>query len=378
MRAHWLGWLAMASAVEPQAHAQVPTEPVAPAASAASPAAASPAAATAPDTGTYALAWVRDDGAESCPPGREFAADVTQRLGRSPFDPDAPRSIEIRVERTATGFRSRVHVRGNDGSTLGRRMLTNDEPTCAPLFSATALAVALLIDPDAALREPAGTPVAEFTEPSPPPPKPASLPEPVTTAAPTPAPPPPPPRRDHEGAAAALLGVYALGITPEGSPGLALQVSGRPDTHWGWSALALYVDPSEALHDNVTFSVGLTALGGLVSFRPLPRGANLAFEAGPWLGVLGTSVVVSDERPVSAVATSPGDFLFAALSAGVGFEAAVSTNVFVTARGHLLLPLIRRQLSVSVESSAGSTVEEVWTQPPVAGLFSAGVGFAFF
>src|SRR5688500_9055900 len=96
-----LGWLLVA--VARPAFAQVPTEPAAPA----PPAAHAPAAA--PDstgqTESYSLAWVRDDGAESCPTGRELARDVTLRLGRSPFDETAPRSIEIRVERTATGFR---------------------------------------------------------------------------------------------------------------------------------------------------------------------------------------------------------------------------------------------------------------------------------
>jgi hypothetical protein len=382
MRVHWLGWLAVALAFGRPAHAQVPTESAPPAATTSPPAPAAPslAPAAAQDSGTYSLAWVRDDGAESCPPGRELAADVAQRLGRSPFDPAAPRAIEIRVERTATGFRSRVHVRGGDGSTLGRRMLASDEPSCAPLFSATALAVALLIDPDAALREPARSPaVAEFTEPEPPPPPPPAPPPPQPAApAPTTDRPRAPARREHEVAAATLLGAYTLGLTPEGSPGAALQFGGRLTTHWGWSVAALYVDPSEASQGDVTFSVGLTAASAFVSFRPLPRGTNLAIEAGPWLGVLGTSVVVSDARPTSAVATSPGDFLFAALSAGVGFEATVSTNVFVTARGHLLAPLVRRQLSVSVENDGGTSPDPVWTQPPVAGLFSAGVGLLFF
>src|SRR5687767_9809216 len=102
MRVFRFGWLALGLARP--AFAQVPAE-----------------LPSASDPNTYSLAWVRDDGAESCPTGRELAKDVTARLGRSPFNENADRSIEIRVERTATGFRSRVHVLASDGHVLGRR-----------------------------------------------------------------------------------------------------------------------------------------------------------------------------------------------------------------------------------------------------------------
>src|SRR6187402_1032267 len=133
MRVLWSSRLALLAAAlsfaARPARAQQPTE-----ASPAPAATNTTRAPAAPDPGTYALSWVRDDGAESCPAGRELARDVTARLGRSPFDETAARTIEIRVERTATGFRSRVHVRGVDDGVLGRRMLTSDEPSCAPLF----------------------------------------------------------------------------------------------------------------------------------------------------------------------------------------------------------------------------------------------------
>src|SRR5688572_21992886 len=47
----------------------------------------------------YSLSWVRGEGAEDCPPRSELANEVTKRLGRSPFEETATRSIEIQVDR---------------------------------------------------------------------------------------------------------------------------------------------------------------------------------------------------------------------------------------------------------------------------------------
>jgi hypothetical protein len=374
MRVLRLGLLVVA--IAPGAFAQTPTEGPAQAP------AAAPVPTSASDTGTYALAWVRDEGAEGCPTGRELEKDVAQRLGRSPFDPTALRSIEIRVERTATGFRSRVLVRGADGAVLGRRMLSSDEPTCASLFSATALAVALLIDPDAALRGSGTTPVAEFVAPEPAPPPPPSPPK-------APGPPAPvaeskkPARARGEVASSALLGAFALGIVPGSTAGAGLHIAGRPTPHWGWAVTALYLTPSEALEEGVSLSVGLTGAGAFATFRPLAQGASLSLEAGPWIGALQARVLpatgaLSTDQPSGVVPSSPGDLLFLAVSAGAGLEAHVTPAVFITVRALLLAPLIRHQMTISESSRSGTNQAELWTQPPVGGLFSTGVGLSFF
>jgi hypothetical protein len=63
-----------------------------------------------------------------------------------------------------------------DGKLLGRRVLVGEESSCAPIFSATALAVALLIDLEAALSHDSRANEAvgrfEVEEPAPPPPPP--------------------------------------------------------------------------------------------------------------------------------------------------------------------------------------------------------------
>jgi hypothetical protein len=129
-----------------------------------------PAAATPP---TYALSWVRGEGAEECPPARALVAEVERRLGRAVFDAAAERSFEVEVMRFGKTYRSDVYVRDAGGKTLGHRSLQSDEPGCTALLNATALAVALVIDPEAAAREPApNKPIAAFQAPvvAPPPP----------------------------------------------------------------------------------------------------------------------------------------------------------------------------------------------------------------
>ena len=105
-------------------------------------------------TGSYALSWVRAEGAEDCPTGRVVAAEVERRLGRAVFDVNAERSFEVEVTRFGKTYRSDVFVRDAAGKTVGHRLLQSDEPGCSPLVNATSLAIALVIDPEAATREP--------------------------------------------------------------------------------------------------------------------------------------------------------------------------------------------------------------------------------
>src|SRR5262249_37708114 len=106
---------------------------------------------------------------------------------------------------------------------------------CAPLDSAVTLAIALVIDPDAALRAPAAPvdPVPSAVAPAPPPVQAAPmaapvLPPPSAPVLPPPSTPvaneatPPPPASRSDAASIALLGVVARGFLPSTSPGAAL------------------------------------------------------------------------------------------------------------------------------------------------------------
>jgi hypothetical protein len=189
------------------------------------------------------------------------------------------------------------------------------------------------------------------------------------------------PRRRELGSASAW-GALAVGVVPGSSGGVALHVAGRPDPHWGLSATALYVVPSEVSGAGTTLSVGLTSLGLAATFRPLKNGETLTLEAGPWVGALHSSTRISpDAAQNGATASGPSDFPYFAASLGASLEAHVSAHIFLSARGLLLANLLRREMGTSLTSAAdGSTTdfEPVWTQPAAAALFSAGLGWSFF
>ena len=126
---------------------------------------------------TYSLSWVRSEGAESCPAGRALVSEVERRLGRKVFDASAERAFEVVVSRAGDTFKSDVYVRDASGATVGHRALSGDEPGCGPLLNATALAIALVIDPEAAAHQPSTS--GAFEPPPAPEPPPALEPPPA-------------------------------------------------------------------------------------------------------------------------------------------------------------------------------------------------------
>jgi hypothetical protein len=104
---------------------------------------------------TASLSWVELPGAESCAGATSLAREVEQRLGRhalvSPSQADL--SIEGRAERSNDSrWRAVIELRDSHGLLLGTRELATDGPDCGPLMDSTALAVALMVDPNASVR----------------------------------------------------------------------------------------------------------------------------------------------------------------------------------------------------------------------------------
>lgn len=335
----------------------------------------------------FALSWVRDEGAESCPAGRDFADEVTRRLGRSPFDARADRAIEIRVDRDGGAYRSRVVVRERDGRMSGQRMLSSPNE-CAPLFSATALAVALLIDPEATLYADATATEAvakfEIAEPNPapssPPPPPPSTPTP-TCPPPLPPQPNPPPGPDAGGAS--LRAVLGIGIVPGVVPGAELFVRKRLSARFSGAASAVYLASGEATAAGATFNVGLAAfnLSGLLALVDSETFAA-GVELGAWAGALRTAV----QTPPPAdgtwlVATSEADSFYLSADAGLHARLRLVGPLLLEARALAVVPLVRHRLEVRAASAGtfGQTQAntEVWLQPALGGLGSLGLGVPF-
>jgi hypothetical protein len=323
------------------------------------PAAAQPAAST------YALSWVRGEGAEECPTARALASEVERRLGRAVFDPTAARSFEVQVTRVAGRYRSDVFVRDEAGRAVGQRTLENDEPGCQALFGATALAIALVIDPEVAGRPPAATAAFEAPPPALPAPAPVLAPPPAPAPAPLPPPPPPPPPATTP-VTLSLRGHVSGALVPKLSPGVALSFSARPGARWGFAASAWYTAPQTARRGEGDFSIGLTRGSLAVTFdAAASQRLRLVLQAGPSLGAFHLAV----RAPVPV--TDPGDFWFAAIDLAANLQLAVSERIFVElgATGSGLV--LRQQFWIRDESSP------VWEQGLFAGTVHSGLGARF-
>lgn len=316
-----------------------------------------------PAVSSYALSWVRAEGAEECPTARALATEVERRLGRAVFDPAAARSFEVQVTRVAGRYRSDVFVRDEAGRAVGHRTLENDEPGCQALFGATALAIALVIDPEAAGRQPAATAAFEAPPPAPPPPVPS--PPPVASPPPPRLVPPAPPRAATP-VTLSLRGHVSGALVPTVSPGVALAFSARPSARWGFAASGWYVAPQTARQGEGDFSIGLTRGSLVVTFDvAASERIRLVLQAGPSLGAF--HLAVRAPAPV----TDPGDFWFAALELGANLQLAISERVFLDLGGAGLAPLLRQEFSVRDDR------EPVWEQGLLAGTAYAGLGARF-
>jgi hypothetical protein len=335
-----------------------------------------PSAPSAPsaDSATYELSFVRGGGAEQCPSRRELEREVSLRLGRSPFAAAAPRSIEILMEASAGGFRSVVSVLDRDGKLLGRRALVDETEACAAIFSATALAVALLIDPEALSGEArANVGRFEVEEAANPPPV-----APATSALAPPAPPPPernaapsvPPMPEPRAVPVAVLGadaLVAIGLVPAVSPGVGVSANGVVSGRWGIGVSALYVAKAEVSQGTATLDVSLTTLGAAVTLRAV---SSPSLRVTPEVALLAGAHHLAVR---GGLAVDSGDQGFWALGAGVRVEAHVTHGLFVGLRAGLVVPLVRRGFAVE-----GNEGDPIWRAPPVAGMASLGLGWAFF
>ncbi|HEY6077477.1 MAG TPA: hypothetical protein VIW29_01660 [Polyangiaceae bacterium] len=324
------------------------------------------AGAAEPPPPTYSLSWVRGEGAEACPPARALASEVERRLGRKVFDPASERAFEVQVTRSAEHYQSDVFVRDERGGTLGHRSLESDEPDCAAVFNATALAIALVIDPEAASRQPdASKAVAAFDTPAPAVAAPAS-PPPAPPPAPAPELPPAAPAERHVPTSIALRTELSSGLVPGVSTGLALAFTARPDERFGFAASASYTAPRTAREGGGVYDIALTRVGLALTFDPArSRRFRLALSGGLSVGAFHLGVI--EPAPV----LEPGNFLFLALELGADLQVSITEGFFIELGGLAQLNPLRQAFFVAGEP------EPVWQQPVLCGAGFLGLGVAF-
>ncbi|WP_437675784.1 hypothetical protein [Sorangium sp. So ce131] len=239
---------------------------------------------------TVALSWVRLPGAEACVGARALAQAVEARLGRAALVPAgrADLTIEARIEPArAGGWRAVIAVADASGALLGRREIATRSPRCKAIEDDLALAIALMIDPEAKLSPgPPPAPVAAAPLPAPLPAErppevlvqrvliPASPPPPQVVVQRILVPPPPPdPLRVDVGVGPA----FGLGLLPALGAAAALRARLSPPRLPAFELGALLWAPSEAAvgPSGARFSWA----EGFVSVCPLEVGAATRLSA---------------------------------------------------------------------------------------------------
>lgn len=316
---------------------------------------------------SYSLSWARGEGAEACPATRALAADVERRLGRKVFDSSAEQAFEVQVTKSSGRYHSDVFVRDAEGRTLGQRALESDEPDCSAVFGATALAIALVIDPEAASRTPAASPAtAEFDAAPPAPPAPVPPPTPPPVASAEPKRESPAPVRAHTPTSIAARAELSGSLVPSISTGLALVFMARPGERFGFSVTAGYTAPRPARGGDGVYDIGLTR-AGLALVYDAARSSKLRLALSAGLSVGAFHVGVREPAPV----LDSGDFLYFAAELGAALQVSVSTGVFLEIGGAGLLNPLRQEFLVADSS------EPVWHQSLVSGIGFMGLGVAF-
>jgi hypothetical protein len=152
------------------------------------------------------LVYNRGAGAEQCPSQAELQQGIIARLGRDPFWGRGARQVWITISRSGTELVATIAAQAEDGGAAQVRAVTSRRAECVELASAVELALAIAIDPVAAMGRPSEAP-GEIAEPFEPPSAPTSSPAPAPGAP-----------------EAAALGTARRPATPESR-------SGR-DLHW--------------------------------------------------------------------------------------------------------------------------------------------------
>jgi len=307
------------------------------------------------------LSWVRGPSATTCGDASSVQADVSRRLGWSPFTGTPSRSIEVLVLREGTQWRADIQVRSTDGSSLGSRRVTSQAANCDSLAAAAALAIALLIDPDALLDPPPAEPA-----PSPP----GAKPVPDRPVAECPVQEPCPLRVDP--AARGSLSVAsagALGLLPEAAFGLALvgEVRALPKLSLLLGAAFLPEKTTNAGGANVAFGLSFLKAGPC---RELMSNSEIGLALCASVLVGAMHAVVFDPEPVDV-----GQRFWWAASGGFRGYWAFARPFTMAADVDLVLPLSRRDNVVSPGGSAPPT--SIFEEPALGFMAFIGPGVEF-
>jgi hypothetical protein len=326
------------------------------------------------------LVWVLGERTEGCADGPTIARRVVERLGSDVFSDKARRSIEGVIQHEGERWDVHLYVRAADGSLAGSRYLTSTSADCSALDAAVTLAVALVIDPDAASR-PASQ--RERTRPAPLTPSPApgaaaaapatapaglpAIPTPTVSVArptlpPTAAPTAPKAPALSFGSSLSVTAraLVAAGVLPAAAAGAAFSAEGPTGRPVEGSAGVVYWP--EVRTSSRDFAFGLTAgwLGACARPRQASR-ASVSLCAKAYVGAI-HSVVYALEP------TEPGDRIWTGAAVSLAARLRLVGPVVAELGGEMLVPITRQRFKVQGESAL---VFQEWA---VTGFGFVGVG----
>lgn len=282
---------------------------------------------------TSSLSWVELPGAEACGGATSVAKAVERRLGRaalvSPAQADL--SIEGRAERVGSRLRAVLVLRDGTGVQLGSREIESEAVDCSELRENVALAVALMIDPDAVLHPlpPLARPSPSARPPAPPPP---TI---VVQSSEAPVAPSPPAAWQVEPAASIAIG---YGFLPSVSVGALVSTTIVPPRIWPvevyggvWAAQRVSAQaPASAELTSTFVGLGVCPLSA--------RGTDIVFLvcAAGQVGVVGSA-------PTGFVTAHGGSLPTVHLVADAHLSLSVVRSVVVRAGGSLAAALLRSE-----------------------------------
>jgi hypothetical protein len=275
---------------------------------------------------------------ESCPDEGALRREVERRVGGGSFVDDGARVIVVRYRPAWRGRRrAQVAVREGPGPAAVRE-LALDGPGCDDLAEAIALAVALVIDPDAALRPlspppPPRPPLPEAAAPTCPEVPRAQCPACAACPAPPPSAPVGPPRPGlvRRPTWIALTGGLVVGVAPAPAPDVGFTVLLPLRGALGLGLGASYMPP-------VATSDGAASVG-----RTVARVGACLDTAPSWIQVGGCAGALAGVLHLAALAlvpVAPGDRVWLGASAEAHARLLPGDRWVISLQARVVVPLL--------------------------------------
>ncbi len=314
------------------------------------------APARAAESRTSSLSWLRMPGADACIATQPLARAVEERLGREVFvsAAQADLSVEGRIEKGRNGgWRAVITMRDPKGALLGTRELERPDASCEAMSEPLALVIAVMIDPDAAMRPKPAEGASTTAPPELPPPTaaPASTP----AAKDEPSPPPPPkkkvePWRFEGGGDVQMIAGLAPQLAWGAGVNAILYAPGVPIGFRGFTTLFLPTH-TDVGASRVDFDMLL--FGG--SLCPTIRGrVNL-------MGCVGGHLGLMRPRPQGSAASTLPDDLIPIWNASAELRVSIPVMAPIAAGAGVgaALPIVRPKYQGAWESSVVAMTADV-------------------